>query len=240
MEKKQRKFLSAEWKYLIIANYVIDPVLLQQYIPANTEPDLWNGNCYVSLVGFLFHNTSVLGLKIPFHTNFEEINLRFYVKHFDNGNWKRGVVFIKEVVPRRMISFVANTFFNEQYITCATKNSLLYTEEDLSVEYKWRYRKKWNSLSVKAASVAEDIPQSSEAEFITEHYWGYSKSASGKTTEYAVEHPRWRIHPVKQYRINCDFKNLYGTHFAMLADTIPVSVFLAEGSAISVRNKRSL
>ena len=91
-------FLNAEWRKLILANYEIDPNILKKYIPAHTELDIWNGRCYVSLVGFMFVNTKMLGMKIPFHINFEEVNLRFYVKHKSKGEYKRGVVFIKEII----------------------------------------------------------------------------------------------------------------------------------------------
>ena len=234
------KFLTAEWKYLIMANYVIDPEVLLPYLPAKTLVDTWNGKCYVSLVGFLFHNTKVLGIKIPFHKNFEEINLRFYVTHNDNGNLKRGVVFIKEIVPKLAISFIANNFFNEQYITCGTINNLVHNTESLSVEYRWKYKKEWNSLAVKAEPCTIAIAAGSEEEFITEHYWGYSKAGNNNTTEYQVEHPRWKVHRVSSYEINCKFDKLYGESFAFLDKATPVSVLLAEGSEIAVRNKRRL
>lgn len=116
-------FLKAEWRKLALANYIIDQKLLVKYLPAGTELDLWNGNCYVSLVGFMFVNTKLLGIKIPFHTNFEEVNLRFYVKRFDQGEWKRGVVFIKEIVPKPALTFVANTVYNENYETLPMEHS---------------------------------------------------------------------------------------------------------------------
>ena len=108
-------FLTAEWRKLAIANYVIDQRVLAPYIPVGTELDLWNGNCYVSLIGFLFKNTRLLGFSIPFHANFEEVNLRFYVKRKDGEGWKRGVVFIKEIVPKFALSVVANVVYNENY-----------------------------------------------------------------------------------------------------------------------------
>ena len=110
-------FLKAEWRKLAFANYVVNPEILTKYIPYGTELDLWNDKCYVSLIGFMFLNTKLLGIKIPFHTNFEEVNLRFYVKRFDNGSWKRGVVFIKEIVPKSALTFVANSVYNENYET---------------------------------------------------------------------------------------------------------------------------
>src|SRR5450432_2463378 len=103
-------FLKAEWNNLIMASYTIEPALLKPYLPRYTELDFYNGNTYVSLVGFMFNNTRIPGMKIPFHVNFEEVNLRFYVRYKDNGEWKRGVVFIKEIVPKLAISYVANNF----------------------------------------------------------------------------------------------------------------------------------
>jgi len=67
-------FLNAQWKNLIMANYEVNPAVLGKYLPYKTELDTWNGRHYVSLVGFMFLDTKVLGIKIPFHVNFEEVN----------------------------------------------------------------------------------------------------------------------------------------------------------------------
>src|ERR1700741_1211564 len=124
------RFLTAEWRKLAIANYIIDPQILKPFIPYKTELDLWNGKCYISLVGFRFINTKLRGFTIPFHRHFEEVNLRFYVRYKDSVGWKRGVTFIKEIVPKRALSFVANTLYKEKYITLPTKHSWI-SENDL-------------------------------------------------------------------------------------------------------------
>ena len=94
----QKTFLSAEWRNLLMANYEIDPAVLKKYLPCHTELDEFNGVHYVSLVGFLFTNTRLKGIAFPFHSTFEEVNLRFYVRYKEDNQWKRGVVFIKEIV----------------------------------------------------------------------------------------------------------------------------------------------
>src|ERR1035437_4277113 len=99
-------FLHAEWNNLVMANYVVPKELLSPFIPNNTELDYYKGNTFVSLVGFMFLNTRILGLSVPYHINFEEVNLRFYVKYNDRVKWKRGTVFIKEIVPKPAISFI--------------------------------------------------------------------------------------------------------------------------------------
>ncbi|HWB28702.1 MAG TPA: DUF2071 domain-containing protein [Chitinophagaceae bacterium] len=229
-----KPFLTAEWCNLIMLNYVADPGVLIKYLPAGTEIDTWNNTCYISLVGFMFLNTRVKGLRVPMFTNFEEFNLRFYVRFKDDGIWKRGVVFVKEIVPKRLVSTIANTVYGEHYACCPMKNSLVRDEDTLAVKYEWRYKNEWNFIDVKAGGTAKPLPENSEAEFITEHFWGYTRLKDNITSEYKVEHPRWNIHPVYSYGIRCNTRDLYGDDFHVFLQEEPVSVFMAEGSAVKV------
>jgi uncharacterized protein len=228
-------FLTAEWRKLAIVNYDVDPTSLLPYLPYKTELDLWNGTCYVSLVGFMFLSTKLKGLTIPFHSNFEEVNLRFYVRYKDGDEWKRGVVFIKEIVPKPALAFVANTVYKENYQSMSMRHSWVENEDELVVEYAWKLDQ-WNSMRVVAERKASVIEEGSEAEFITEHYWGYTKVSDIKTSEYQVEHPRWNAYQVKDFFIDVDFEKVYGVQFGSLKSQKPKSVFLAEGSEIKVRS----
>jgi uncharacterized protein len=223
-------FLTAEWRNLAMANYAIDPQLLQDFVPANTELDFFKGRCYVSLIGFMFLKTKLLGVPIPFHQNFEEVNLRFYVRYKSSEGWRRGVVFVKEIVPRFMISLVANIVYREPYVTMNMSNSVKNKEGGKLYNYTWGK----NSMSVEVENKSLEIADGSEEEFITEHYFGYTRWDAKTTKEYEVKHPRWHINPVKNYDINCDFGGLYGARFDFLKNEKPHSVLLAEGSAISV------
>jgi len=233
-------FLKAEWRKLAFANYVVNPEILTKYIPYGTELDLWNGKCYVSLIGFMFLNTKLLGIKIPFHTNFEEVNLRFYVKRFDNNSWKRGVVFIKEIVPKSALTFVANTVYNANYETLPMRH-LWKTEEDKrTVEYEWKKNGYWSKFKIEAEVASSEIVANSATEFITEHYWGYAKINDQATNEYEVTHPKWKKYTVKSYEIDVDFKTVYGQEFEFLNNGEPDSVMLAEGSEITVESFENL
>jgi len=234
------KFLTADWKNLIMANYIVDAALLKPYLPYKTELDYYKGNVYVSLVGFMFCNTKLLGFKIPFHVNFEEVNLRFYVRYNDEGEWKRGTVFIKEIVPKPAISFIANAIYHENYFTKKMRHSLVETQTELLLSYQWKHNGNWNIIEAETKKVALPMLLGSEEEFIAEHYWGYSKFDNNTTFEYNVQHPPWKIFPVKKYHVDCDFGNLYGKDFAVLQHTEPNSVFVAQGSAISVLKKKKL
>jgi len=234
-----KTFLKAEWRKLVMANYAIDPKILTPYLPPKTELDLWNGTCYVSLVGFMFLNTQVKGFSIPFHINFEEVNLRFYVRYEQENEWRRGVVFIKEIVPKPALSFIANILYNEHYETLPMNHSWKQENDLLHVEYRWK-NKNWNSISVTTGTEIIPIVIGSEEEFITEHYWGYTKINEFKTAEYGVEHPRWGTYKTLSFKIDVDFADVYGNEFGELRSSLPVSVFLAEGSDILVKAGRKI
>lgn len=234
-------FLKAEWRKLAFANYKIDPKLLKAYVPKGTELDLWAGACYVSLVGFMFKNVRVLGLPIPWHRNFEEVNLRFYVKHKTaEGDWRRGVVFVKEIVPRSAITFVANTLYKEHYETQKMRHTWKAETDSLYVAYDWQSKGAWQHFSVHTEPKGLEIPIGGEEEFITEHYFGYTQADRASTFEYEVTHPRWLVYPTQSSKIDVDFGAVYGAEWAFLTHSTPSSVMLAEGSAITVEGKRKL
>ena len=235
-----KPFLTARWEKLIMANYIIDPKVLERYVPIGTEIDFWQGNTYVSLVGFMFLNTKVKGIPIPFHQNFEEVNLRFYVRFKEEGEWKRGVVFVKEIVPKFAIAFVANTLYGENYISVPMKHSWQELPEGLETSYSWKFKGEWNQIKVITEKTTQSITAGSEAEFITEHYWGYTKISKQKTGEYQVEHPKWKVYPVKNHDIQCNVDQLYGAEFAPFMQGAPSSIFMADGSDIIVREGRKL
>lgn len=233
--KTQRVFLTAEWRKLVMANFLIDPSVLQKYLPYKTELDDYNGNHYVSIVGFMFLNTKVLGLSLPYHKNFDEINLRFYVRYKENGVWKRGVTFIKEIVSKKIVTFVANNLYNENYVTLPVRHELSLNETGFSVIYEFDYYGEKNFISAQADNEKIALQENSEAEFITEHYWGYTKLKDNKTLGYQVEHLRWDQYKIKDFEIKIDFEKVYGKEFLEFLSAQPHSVLLAEGSKIVIR-----
>ena len=233
-----KPFLTAEWRYVVMLNYEIDPAILHPFVPKGTELDSWNGKIFASVVGFLFQNTRVLGMPIPFHQNFEEINLRFYVRRKTEDGWRRGVVFVKEIMPPPAIALTARWLYNENYVALPTGNVICRADDGAknieSVKYYWTFRKRAQFIEIVTRGAPSHFVDGSEQEFIAQHYWGYSTQRDGGTAEYGVEHPAWRIWQGENSRLDCDVENLYGKPFVRFLRGKPSSAFLAEGSKITV------
>jgi uncharacterized protein len=231
-------FLSARWENLIMANYSVSADILTPYLPHGVELDFYNNKTFVSLVGFMFKQTSLFNIPVPFFGTFEEINLRFYVKRVDKGITKRGVVFINESVPHKSVAWLANKLYKEHYIAIPTRSSITMDNYTKHVSYQWKINKEWNHINVNAENKSEPMVVGSVEEFIFEHYYGYTKINSLRSQEYKVTHPRWQVNTVLDHSIHCDFKSMYGSDFAFLNDQQPDSVVLAEGSPVTVQWKR--
>lgn len=233
-------FLNAEWRKLVMVNYKIDPNHLMPFVPKGTEIDNYKGDYYISLVGFQFENTKIKGIKIPFHINFPEVNLRFYVRCYQENEWRRGVVFIKEIVPKPAITWVANTIYKENYETLKMRSVLIQNDEHFTSGYYWTKNGKEMGVSVKALHKPFEIASNSVEEFITEHYWGYAIKNETTTNFYEVKHPRWLIYPVESHELNVNFEATYGSEWAFLNQLHPDSILIAEGSEISVEGVQKL
>jgi uncharacterized protein YqjF (DUF2071 family) len=242
-EPKRRAFLTAEWRYLVMLNYAVDPAVLHALVPRHTVLDLWNGRAIASMVGFRFLRTRVLGAPIPLHVNFEEVNLRFYVRHTTpEGEVRRGVVFVRELVPKSAIAIVAHLAYNEPYWAVPMRSTVppVPVEEPGHVSYEWRTGSRWQHVSATTNGKAALPAEASEESSITEHFWGYTRQREGATVEYEVSHPRWRVWAALEPSLDADVPRLYGSSFARALSAAPISAFIAEGSPVTVYRPRRL
>jgi len=232
----RRPFLTAEWRHLAMLNYEVEAAALSGRVPRGTELDSWQGRSYLSVVGFLFLDTRVLGVAVPLHRDFEEVNLRFYVRRKADDGWRRGVVFVKELVPRATVALVARALYGEPYAAVPMRHELRHAQGGPRVAtaaYLWRAAGRENRLSLSVASDPRPLAESSHEQFIAEHYWGYSAQRDGSTREYRVEHPSWRVAPAASAELDCDVERVYGPPFDRFLRGKPASAFLADGSPVS-------
>jgi uncharacterized protein len=237
----ERIFLTATWQHLAMLNYEVDARLLLPFIPAGTELDRWKAKVFVSLVGFRFLKTKLFGLlSIPMHSNFEEVNLRFYVRRQAGAETRRGVVFIQEFVPRQAIAVVARAFYNENYVALPMAHEIRSVGGPLQVKYRWRSEKRWSEISLETQGNSELPADGSVEQFITEHYWGYAGQPGRGCVEYRVAHPPWRVWQVRQSAFDGDAEKFYGKDMPAVLRGKPDSAFLAEGSAVAVMRGRKV
>ena len=234
-----RVFLSAEWRSLAMLNYRVEPSLLLRHVPRGTELDLFDGAAYVSVVGFLFRKTRLLGVAVPGHTEFDEINLRFYVRREVGGEVRHGVTFLRELVPKRGIALVARMAYNEPYRTVRMRHAFGdpgSSRAPRTVEYAWRARTSdpWNRVRLEPRGDGVSASPGSEEAFITQHFWGYTRTRSGGTIEYEVQHPKWDVWTVGNSSVEGDTSDVFGDTFAEILKHPPHSAVYCEGSDVTV------
>lgn len=218
-----------------MVNYEVAPSLLAPHVPAGVELDLYDGRALVSLVGFRFLHTRVLGLPIPFHRNFDELNLRFYVtRHLPGGASRRGVCFIREFVPRAVIASVARTLYSEPYLAVPMRHELTLDTSAPRVAYSIKQRGAWHTVHGQPTGAAVLATADPAIAFITEHYWGYTDRGAGRTAEYQVVHPTWQARQVADAGFEGDGGAVYGEKWGPVLAGPPHSAFLAEGSPVAV------
>lgn len=240
---RRRAFLTAEWRWLLMLNYEVPPAVLAPYVPRGTVLDLFEGRALASIVGFRFLRTRVLGIPVPGHVDFDEVNLRFYVRHeTPAGEVRRGVVFVRELVPRAAIAWLARLAYNEPYAALPMRSTVppRMGDDPGRATFAWRLGDRWMHAAGTAVGTPVIPPRGSEAEFITEHYWGYTPQRDGGTVEYQVTHPQWRTWAVHEPLLDADIAALYGPTFVTPLAAAPTSAFIAEGSTVAVHMPRRL
>ena len=239
----RRAFLTAEWRYLVMLNYEVPPAVLAPLVPAGTTLDLWRGRALASVVGFRFLDTRVLGVPVPFHRSFDEVNLRFYVRRESpGGDVRRAVVFVRELVPRRAIALVARLAYDEPYDAVPMRSSVppSVVAAPGRLEYAWRTARRWHRVAAETVGEPTLAEPDSEGAFVTDHYWGYTRQRDGGTVEYEVAHPRWRLWAVRDAVLDADVAEVYGPRFAEALSGVPSSALVAEGSPVVVYPPRRL
>lgn len=235
MSQLERVFLSAEWRDLVMLNYEVEPGLLSRYVPPGTSLDFFRGKTYVSLVGFRFCHTRLLGrFPIPFHTDFDEVNLRFYVRRKAGSEERRGVVFIAEVVPKRAIATTARVLYGENYVCLPMRHKIATNGSGNTVEYQWRVGGRWCRIFAQTGDLPKPAPEGSLEQFITDHYWGYSIQRSGAAFEYRVSHDPWNVWATASAGFEGEAGALYGKDLGAVLQRRPASAFVADGSPVIV------
>lgn len=240
--RSPRAFLTARWENLVLANFECPRGVLEPLVPAGTTLDPWEGVDLVSLVGLMFLDTRLLGVSLPWHRAFAEVNLRFYVRRsVPGGRARRAVVFIREVVPRRLVAVVARLAYNEPYVALPMDHRIALDPDAGGVaEYRWRRGDARFVLGAEVEGPASPSPSGSEAEFVTEHHWGYTRQADGGTLEYRVEHPPWSVWEADGARRAGPWPDLYGAELGEVLSRPPRSVYVAVGSEVAVYRGRRI
>jgi uncharacterized protein len=226
-------WLTAEWRNLCLFTYAVDPARLERYLPPGLTLDMRDGKAFVSLVAFDFVNTRVLGVSWPGYRHFPEVNLRFYVKQGET----RGVAFIREYVPSRLVAFLARALYNEPYQQAPMSSASRESEHAIEVEHVLHAGGRAQRLRILARRTESVPAEHSSVHFFKEHAIGFGCSRRGELLRYEVRHPIWTTYPVQDFHLDWEFGTVYGAQWADLSRQAPLSVVLAKGSAVRVSTR---
>ncbi len=225
-----RPFLTAEWRNLFLATYAVPPALLEKRLPSGLDLDTRDGNAFVSLVAFEFLRTRVLGVPWPGYRNFAELNLRFYVRR----GGERGVVFVREFVPRRLVAWLARLLYNEPYRFALLTAQRREDEASRTMEYRLHWAGREHLITVTGAKPGWLPGEGTDEHFFKEHHWGFGTTRRGRTLRYEVAHPAWEVLRVQSFLIDLDWAAVYGPEWGFLRGAAPCSTVFAVGSAVQV------
>jgi len=225
-----RAFLTARWSNLGLITYAVEAAVLKPELPRGCELDMRDGLAFVSLVVFDFLDTRVKGCRVPRHVNFPEINLRYYVR----CKGLRGVSFIREFVPRRMIAWVARRIYNEPYIATPMQSRIGCDGDHWETAHRFWFAGTWHEVRVRGLRPPVVPSAGSIDHFFKEHNWGFGKSRDGALRQYRVEHPAWAVYPDAAAEVRVDFAAVYGEKWAFLSAAVPHAVTFAVGSEVTV------
>ena len=232
MTEASRPFLTAQWRNLVILTYAVDPARIIDLVPAGTTLDWWRSQAYVSLLAFQFLDTRILGTPIPFHQDFEEVNLRFYVRRSTDEGVRAGVVFIRELVPHQMVGGMARLLYREPYQVVPMR-SKVSPGPPPDVEYQWHSTGHWCTLAAAGEGEGHETAPGSLEEFLTVRHWGYNGERGKDTLEYRVDHPRWTLWHAENVHVDYSAETLCGLELAPQLKT-PISALITDGSAVTI------
>lgn len=234
-----KQLFSTEWKKVALANYLVPPEVVEKYLPKHTKLDFFNGNCYVSLVGYRYTKIKVADVKVPLIPDFEEIDLRFYVKRFDGAGWRKGTVAISRTLKAPGLNKLGS-LFQGNLSSMPTSEDIEETDHTLDVKYSWQFENDWKYLRVKSSKLASPLQKDSESEFLLERPYVYQQFGDDHTQEIGLQHASWHTYPVEEYSINVDFSKQFDPVFSILNSATPQSVILAEGSVVEIQKGQKI
>ena len=229
-----KTLLTAYWTNLLAATFEADETLLNKFLPRGTELNTWHGKYLISIVAFMFSKPAILNISAPFYRSFEEINLRFYVRYKENDQWKKGVVFIKEIAPARIIGLTAGWLYQENFIYLPLKHKFYANNKCQYISYSCKVKNQWGHLNMVCSSKDNEPGSERVQTFVRDHYWGYTKKSNNNTAEFLIEHRLWKIYQATDYDLNLNIGEIYGKDFTDLFLQKPISVILMDGSFTKV------
>lgn len=203
-----------------------------------TRLDSWNGKTFLSLESFQFRNTKFLGRSVPFHEHFEQVNLRFYVT---DTNSRAAVVYIKEISPKRLVCWMANSIFQENYehLKMHSVHLAAIPGRSQTVEYYWKTKESWNSIHAECEGDQKLPSSGSLEEFLLNRNLTVTALPEGGSAFFQMEHSAWKFWKAEA-KILIDAEASFGLQFRDTLEGPCHSAFISDGSFVRVMKSQKM
>ena len=222
-----RALVSVEWRKLCYVSYAVDPALLASHIPPGVSLETLDGQAIMSLIAWSANYPQVFGVPLPGALRSTEMALRYFVREGP----RRGAVTLFEDSSSPFAMLAARALFREPTRHAPMTSRVEQTGSALSCHYTID-RAGTHSVSVRARAEARPPDRQSTAYLVVQRPYGYASSSRGELLRYDLDHPVWDTYDVIEHDVRVDFGALYGEPWSFLSTLRPLSVVLAEGSAV--------
>jgi hypothetical protein len=236
-------FITAHWSDIAVINYEADPQLLRRFLPAGLELARYSDHHLLSLVSFRYRDTRMGGVRVPFYGQFIELYLGFFAQHERRNEIHRGWVFIKKIVPGRVIAATGRILYNEEYIRRPMRELIEHgtQQRPYRVRYEWKDGGSWHGLEVRASALNPQSPAEGSVEhYVTQNYGAFAKTKRGGTIEFPADHPTWDVWPSEYASLDGDAERIFDADIAGVLKAPHHSAFIASGSHVSLGKATSI
>lgn len=236
-----RTILSAERTSLVALNFQADPLLIKAWVPPGFEPDLHNGDCYVSLLAVSLRKVRGRGLPFPICLGLGSIYLRVYVCRQTDRGMIRGFRQVRSVVTSERGRWLLYPLFGDDLKVARIRQTLSgfdgkgSEEHPPTAELVWKAAKDEGTSRIKVTGRHRISlgARDSKVGFILNHNWLFTEEA-GKTVAYEYRSAPAAIWDAGHVTVQGETSDLVGDRLAKVMGRKPASVFLVEKSPVLV------
>lgn len=197
---------SQQWRDVLFLHWPAPPQWLSDQLPAGLAVDTFQGEAWVSLVGFRLQQVRLRGWPaLPFCSQMLELNFRTYVRH----RGEPAIHFLAMHADHRLLVAAARCLTPLPYSLA----QLAYAGPDTACSFFCRPHYSRTPLLAAQFSLGDGRRQAIPGtldDWLTERYVAYVAGRDGDLLRMPVSHESWRLREIALRHCELDLQPLHG------------------------------